>query len=114
MPGQPVYLLRDTFDQKMLGHMNNLTIAMFNCRSVKSSRKKVFDLCDKCDLVLLQEHWLLPNELDILCSLHPDIYAVGKSSVDISANVLVGRPYGDTAILYKKTSCRLNQPCRVI
>jgi exonuclease III len=64
--------------------------------------KEIFDLCDSHDFVMLQEHWLLPNELDILGNIHPDMYAVGNSAVDLSAGTLVGRPYGGTAILYKK------------
>jgi exonuclease III len=53
--------------------------------------------------VMLQEHWLLPNELCILSSLHCDIVATAQSAVDIGQDVLIGRPYGGTAILFRKT-----------
>ena len=49
-------------------------------------------MCAKCDILLRQEHWLLPNELDFLNNIHPDFLAFGQSSVDISDRVLIGRP----------------------
>ena len=81
---------------------NNLNFSSFNCRSVKNSLVDVKNLCDSADFVLLQEHWLLPNELDILNHIHPDFYGTGLSAVDISSDILIGRPYGGTAILYRK------------
>lgn len=84
-------------------HNNNLQLCTFNCRSVKSSVYEIHNLCTNYDLILLQEHWLLPNELDLLNSIHPDFLALGQSAVDMSQGVLIGRPYGGTAILYKKS-----------
>jgi len=84
-------------------HEGSLCLSTFNCRSVKSSVPEVSQLCAKCDILLLQEHWRLPNELDFLNNIHPDFLAFGQSSVDISDIVLIGRPYGGTAILYKKS-----------
>jgi len=52
--------------------------------------------------VFLQEHWLLPNELDKLNSTHVDFYGVGYSAVELTNDILVGRPYGGTGILYRK------------
>ena len=60
-------------------------------------------LCDDYDVVLIQEHWLLPNELDLLHNVHFDFYGFGTSAVDITSDLLIGRPYGGTAILYRKT-----------
>ena len=71
--------LRDIFNKKP--KMNdtdfdkcNLTIGSFNCRSVKSSFDEVRNLCQYCDYVFLQQHWLLPRELNILFSIHPDFF----------------------------------------
>jgi len=60
-------------------------------------------LCDLHDIILLQEHWLLPNELGLLSNAHSEYQYCGLSAVDISSDVLVGRPYGGTAILYRKS-----------
>jgi len=81
----------------------HLSVCSFNCRSFKNSACVVNDLCNQHDIVLLQETWLLPNELDLLNNVHCDFYSVGSSAVDISSDVLVGRPYGGTAILYRKS-----------
>ena len=80
-----------------------IRLCTFNCRSVKRSFAEVQQLCDGHDLVLLQEHWLLPDELQILSNIHVDFLAWGSSAVDISRNLLTGRPYGGTAILYRKS-----------
>lgn len=91
----------DTSNRKMTAS-RSFSVSSFNCRSVKSSVSEVRELCNVSDLVFLQEHWLLPNELGMLNNLHPDFVAFSKSAVDISQNILIGRPYGGTAILFKK------------
>ena len=50
-----------------------------------------------------QEHWLLPHDLNFMSSIHPDFLYFGHSSVDTSSGILVGRPYGGTGILYRKS-----------
>jgi exonuclease III len=82
--------------------LSNLKLATFNCRSVKSSVNEVYRLCDDADTVILQEHWLLPNELSMLNMIHPNFLAHACSAIDITRNVIVGRPYGGTAILFRK------------
>ena len=52
--------------------------------------------------MLSQEHWLIPFEVDILSSIHPDIYGFGTSAVGLSVDVLFGRPFGGTGILSRK------------
>jgi len=63
---------------------------------------EIRQLCANHDLVLLQEHWLLPNELHLLSEVHTDFLAFGAFAVDIGSNILIGRPYGGTAILFNK------------
>ena len=45
----------------------------------------------------------------MLQTVHKDFNAIGYSSVDLGADVLVGRPYGGTAILSKKCFARAIQ-----
>jgi len=54
--------------------------------------------------VFLQEHWLLPCDLSSLNDVHADFLGTGHSAVDLSDGVLVGRPYGGTAILFPQNS----------
>jgi exonuclease III len=84
-----------------MADISKLRFCTYNCRSVKNSMPEVHSLCNKFDIVLLQEHWLLPNELHTLNNIHPDFHSYGMSAVDISRNILVGRPYGGTAILFR-------------
>ena len=53
--------------------------------------------------MLIQEHWLLPFELDKINNAHFDYLATSKSAIDLTDNILLGRPYGGTAILYRKS-----------
>ena len=77
-------------------------LCTFNCRSLKNSLFDVQQLCKNFDIIFLQEHWLLPFELDMLSNIDNGFLAFGVSAVDISAGVVRGRPYGGTAVLYRK------------
>lgn len=90
-------------DPKMYNTMDRINICSFNCRSFKNSLPVIYDLCNKYDIVLLQEHWLIPNDLCLLNNAHGDFQSYGISAVDISSDILVGRPFGGTAVLYRKS-----------
>ena len=68
-------------------------------------------LCDTSDIVLLQETWLVDYDLPFLNSVSLDFYAKGLSSVDTSAGILSGRPYGGIAILWRKS---IADKCNII
>lgn len=59
-------------------------------------------LCHLHDIVVIQEHWLIPNDLHLLNTAHADFLSTGQSAVDLSSDILVGRPFGGTAVLYRK------------
>jgi len=80
----------------------DMKICSFNCRSVKNSLLEVRQLCDSHQIILLQEHWLMPFDLHLLSEIHPDFLAFGTSAVNVSSGILLGRPYDGTAILYSK------------
>ena len=67
----------------------------------------ILRLYNSHDIVCLQENWLLPTELDLLNNTHSDFFGTGSSAVDITDNLLVGRPSGGTAILYRKSFCNI-------
>ena len=83
--------------------MSRINIVSYNCRSIKSTAPNVNKLCDSHDICLLQEHWLLNEDLDYLSSIHKDFHAYGVSAVDTGSGLLSGRPYGGTAILWRKS-----------
>ena len=101
--GLRVLLSEDISDPKMDNVKDSIDICSFNCRSFKLSLPVIHSICDKYDVVLLQEHWLLPTELGLLNNAHSDFQYFGLSAVDIGTDIVVGRPFGGTAILYRKT-----------
>ena len=78
-------------------------LSSFNCKNVKSSMQDVRLLCDKSDIVFLQETWLSLQELPSLSTIHSDFYGRGISSMIDSDGVRVGRPFGSLAVLWRKT-----------
>ena len=86
--------------------MAQFNLVTYNCRPVKSSVNEIRQLCDKYDIVMLQEHWLLPHDIGYLSMFHPEFLSVAKSAVNVTDNVLIGRPYGGTAIMYRKDIAR--------
>ena len=83
---------------------NSLTLGSFNCTGIKSSIEYVSEmLYAKCDIIDLQEPWLLPHDLQICSSIHPSFCAFATSSVDVGAGVIWGRPFGGLAFLYRRS-----------
>ena len=82
--------------------VQGLRLCTYNCRSMKNSIHDIRELCRSHDLVLLQEHWLLPFELSLLNCVCDDFMATGVSAVNVTDDVLKIRPYGGAAILYSK------------
>ena len=82
---------------------STLRIATFNCRNFKSSIVEISQLCKDCDIILLQETWLMPHESDMLSTLSSDHYAKGVYAVDPSQKLIAGRPFGGLAILWRKS-----------
>ena len=44
------------------------------------------------DIVCLQEHWLMPNDLHLLNSIHSDFSSVGYSAMTVNEDIVSGRP----------------------
>ena len=78
----------------------SLQIALYNCRGWTSGSRYVYDLLPECDILCLQEHWLLQEHLDSFKEF--DFLYTAVSGVD-SSQLLYGRPYGRCAILYRKS-----------
>ena len=67
-----------------------------------SSMQEIIELCNTCDIICLQETWLSKQNLDFLASIHTDFHGTGISYFDDGEGMLVGRPFGGTAILWHK------------
>ena len=97
MHGHLAFLLEDILCPKMANYLDlhtDVSFCTFNCRSIKSSTVEVKNLCESHDIVAIQEHWLLPFELDESSNIQVEFLSTGTSAVNVSQNGLVGRPYG--------------------
>ena len=82
---------------------SSLSVTTYNCKNVQSSWDEIKSLCKKCDILFLQETWLMEADLAILNQIDPNFYCKGLSSIDSQSQILVGRPYGGLAVLWKKS-----------
>ena len=61
-----------------------------------------------CDIVLVQEHWLHNSQLHVFENRIPDICAHAVSAIKDN-DVLVGRPHGGVACLWRRTlACKVS------
>ena len=63
------------------------------------------DLCDMSDVVLIQEHWLAPDQLHLFTGFHDDFICFASSSVSkkLSNGIFRGRPFGGVGVFIKKS-----------
>ena len=81
--------------------ISRLRIISYNCRGWHGSSPNVSDLLSSCDIVLIQEHWLFRENFNVL-NISDQFICTAVSGVD-SSNLLVGRPFGGCAIMYRKS-----------
>ena len=79
-----------------------LNVCSFNCKNIKTSITELDDLCTNHDFILLQETWLSRPELPMLSQINNAFTGYGLSSMDEESQILLGRPFGGIAILWKK------------
>ena len=56
----------------------------------------------QCHVMFLQEHWYMQKDLPQLCKNMSDVNIIGCSGMDETV-LLMGRPYGGCAILFRKS-----------
>ena len=93
---------------------DHIHIVSYNCRGWNSGQIAVCELLQSCDICLIQEHWLFHDQLNLL-NIDSNLLFVGVSAMD-SSKLLLGRPYGGCAILFRRSliSCisRLDSPSK--
>ena len=78
-------------------------ITSLNCNGFKSLSSALHKLTDACDILFLQELWLLKQECSILNSIHPEFYGMGVSPCDARSGVIRGRLYGGVGVIWRKS-----------
>jgi len=82
----------------MAAHSSNFVT--YNLHRLNNGRSGLLDLCSNPEtaLIAVQEHWLTPNNLNDLNSIHPDFVGFGISSMSdhLCNNIYYGRPLPTT------------------
>jgi len=83
---------------------DNVTIGSYNMHGFNQGKVFLNDLCNFCDIIMLQEHWLLPHDLARINNFCNNFIGLSSSAMDhaISCGVLRGRPHGGIGILVNK------------
>ena len=89
-----------------------LRIITYNCYNIKNSIQDICDFCNSYDLIFLQEIWLFQHELPVplLSNICSDFEGFGTTAKDISNGIMSGRPYGEVAVLVRKS---IRKECQV-
>lgn len=82
---------------------DNVKFISFNCKGMTQSVECLKRLCEKADLIALQETWLKPTDLYKLEYIDDDFNHIKKSGMDKDEN-RKGRNFGGVAILWRKRS----------
>ena len=66
----------------------NTRLSSYNCRGLKLGKDYLKTLLDRCEVCLIQEHWLLDSELHLVNNVHNDFIGFGRSAVDSSSRMM--------------------------
>ena len=88
----------------LLFDINNLRISTFDLQGWKNYNAVLPELCECHDLLVLQEHWLSPANLDLINAFHSDFNNFTIPGVlDIETYAAHGgRQQGSIAIMWRK------------
>ena len=80
----------------------DVKLCSFNCKGFNVSKiKHITELLSVCDILMLQETWLLKSQIGSLNQYFTQHNACGVSGMNENV-LLIGRPYGGCSFLYKK------------
>ena len=86
--------------------VNLLKVISYNLHGFNQGFIGIKELMSKIepDIIMVQEHWLTPDNLWKLNTLSDNYFVFGSSAMaaSVSAGPLVGRPFGGTAIIVNK------------
>ena len=84
---------------------NILNIASYNLHGLNQGKPLLENMCDRFDIIAVQEHWLSSCDLDKLIYFHSDFqgYAWSAMTDKLESTILVGRPYGGLGLLVNKS-----------
>jgi endonuclease/exonuclease/phosphatase family metal-dependent hydrolase len=93
------------------GSITRFVIVSYNLHGFNQGSHGIRDLIKTVspDMIMLQEHWLSPDNLYKLNTLSADYFVFASSAMNgcVDSGPLIGRPFGGTAIIIKKTFASL-------
>ena len=103
-------------EEKSLCQMNTklLCFASYNCTGLGEEKMDYSQLITKSfdiDILSLQEHWLLTDNLvkfNFMCDRY--MYHGISGVEEENQNIIQGRPYGGVAIMWKKSLFHILKP----
>ena len=100
--GQTEWTLGIGISQTNMAH--NLRLATYNLHGFNMGLGFLSDLCNRNDIVAIQEHWLPKHKLHQLYTVNSNFCGYGISSMDDTNehNILRGRPFGGVGFLWRK------------
>ena len=84
--------------------MTDLSIISYNLHGFNSGRSLLADLCITSDIICVQEHWLVPNKLNLIETFNSDFNVTAKLSMETNVlnEVITGHSFVGTAILWRR------------
>ena len=79
----------------------SLTVRAWNARGINTGATYLTHLLDKCDVMIVSEHWLPSHELFKLNYMHDDFTATAKAGKNTSS--VATHAWGGVAILWRKS-----------
>ena len=97
-----IFIISETF-YILLSVVITMFMITYNCRGYNSIKACfITRLLSQCDVLFIQEHWLLRDKLHLLQNISEEFIVFSKSSID-DGKLLIGRSYGGTAIFIRKS-----------
>ena len=96
-----------------------ITLSTLNVNGFARNKEFIFSHCDnnQNSIRAIQEHWLKPPYkkhagVNQLRTLHPEFDGFGSSAMkkSIDSQIIKGRPYGGTGVLYNKKFSKCLKP----
>jgi Reverse transcriptase (RNA-dependent DNA polymerase) len=86
----------------------SLNIVTYNIHGFKQNWSYLQDRTQFNDIIFVQEHWLLSDELNLLGNINNDFVVFAKSSMNAKCEkgLLKGRPFGGVAVLVRRKFSR--------
>lgn len=80
-------------------------VVTYNLHGFNQGKIMLKELCDRFDIITVQEHWLCGYDLDKLVNFHDQFSCLAWSAMTdkVEGGILNGRPYGGIGLLIRKS-----------